>query len=433
MTQAQKTAKEKFKKAIEYKNKTGCSLKEAFAHAYGRKVGAFRKAPVKKASPGKHTDTKSHNVNIKIVSGINAEYNIEGKKLKIKEAKTTSGVYYIINIDGADIEYIYPNYRQEEILNNVAPNISRYLINTSGYKSSKQMGEIKRRVIKLCNILLKQLKKENSKVKKAPAKKVAVKKPVTKKVARQTRSPRKVRATYKIDYQTGKENRTDRGNNQDAKRKALPPGKRVSDTGITYYETRANRTDLSRKAMTGIGNIGMYARISPIAYIYASKFLTKSTMGLRQWLQDNVGKFIEIDTSHLFNNQYNTKNGYRIYDTMIDAIKGDVRKKGKAYGVSSEPEDIAFLDWGGIKPQILPNIPDKKFGSYQFNSYPSLNYHRLYNARQTINFIYTNGKYYISSGIGYKVSNKITPTYLGGSIPAKVKTDLDKYLKQYYQ
>ena len=129
MTAAQKTAKANFKKAIEYRKKTGVSLKEAFAHVYGKKVGAAPKkkstkkaapkkaakkvvkkaapkkvakkaAPkkaarkvVKKAAPKKHTkygkvkahvrrvaglhkDTKSHNVNIRVVSGV-------GKNIKI--------------------------------------------------------------------------------------------------------------------------------------------------------------------------------------------------------------------------------------------------------------------------------------------------------------------------------------------------------------
>ena len=51
MTQAQKTAKDKFKKAIAYRKKTGVSLKEAFAHIYGKKIGAVKKkaAPKKKA------------------------------------------------------------------------------------------------------------------------------------------------------------------------------------------------------------------------------------------------------------------------------------------------------------------------------------------------------------------------------------------------
>lgn len=108
MTAAQKTAKDKFKKAIEYRKKTGVSLKEAFAHVYGKKVGAVKKkaapkkkAAVKKVAPvkaaptkttvkkvnsittvsgvkkaaakkvnGSHKDTKSHNVNIRVVSGV---------------------------------------------------------------------------------------------------------------------------------------------------------------------------------------------------------------------------------------------------------------------------------------------------------------------------------------------------------------------------
>lgn len=75
MTQAQKIAKEKFKKAIDYRKKTGVSLKEAFAHIYGKKVGAVKKksAPKKKSATkkvtGSHKDTKSHNVNIRVVSG----------------------------------------------------------------------------------------------------------------------------------------------------------------------------------------------------------------------------------------------------------------------------------------------------------------------------------------------------------------------------
>ena len=53
MTLAQKKARENFKKAIEYRKKTGCSLKAAFAHIKGKhtvvkKVGAVKKKIVKK-------------------------------------------------------------------------------------------------------------------------------------------------------------------------------------------------------------------------------------------------------------------------------------------------------------------------------------------------------------------------------------------------
>jgi len=43
MTAAQKKARENFTKAIEYRKKTGCSLKEAFAHVKGGKVGSAKK------------------------------------------------------------------------------------------------------------------------------------------------------------------------------------------------------------------------------------------------------------------------------------------------------------------------------------------------------------------------------------------------------
>ena len=59
MTQAQKVAKEKFKKAIAYRTKTGVSLKEAFAHIYGKKKDApKKKAASKKVAPKKKSSTK---------------------------------------------------------------------------------------------------------------------------------------------------------------------------------------------------------------------------------------------------------------------------------------------------------------------------------------------------------------------------------------
>ena len=127
MTAAQKAAKANFKKAIEYRKKTGVSLKEAFAHVYGKKVGAAPKkkaakkaAPkkaakkvVKKAAPKKsakkkhtkygvvkkhvrrvagvkkaesiHKDTKSHNVNIRVMSGMGSA--IEDLNYLLREKK----------------------------------------------------------------------------------------------------------------------------------------------------------------------------------------------------------------------------------------------------------------------------------------------------------------------------------------------------------
>jgi len=59
MTQAQKTAKAKFKQAIAYRQKTGVSLKEAFAHIYGKKkVGAVKKKSTPKKKVAKKVAKK---------------------------------------------------------------------------------------------------------------------------------------------------------------------------------------------------------------------------------------------------------------------------------------------------------------------------------------------------------------------------------------
>ena len=150
MTLAQKKARENFKKAIEYRKKTGCSLKEAFAHIKGKhtvvkKVGTVKKksakkkvliSPLKKvarkkAAPKKvaakkpnlkyrgtlkseagkkmykyslgaaksstHKDTKSHNVNIRVVSGIG---NIAIEKYK----KVNSDIINLENALAKNIE-----------------------------------------------------------------------------------------------------------------------------------------------------------------------------------------------------------------------------------------------------------------------------------------------------------------------------------------
>jgi hypothetical protein len=53
MTAAQKTAKLKFKQAIAYRQKTGVTLKEAFAHIYGKKkVGIVKKKVLTKKKVG---------------------------------------------------------------------------------------------------------------------------------------------------------------------------------------------------------------------------------------------------------------------------------------------------------------------------------------------------------------------------------------------
>jgi hypothetical protein len=57
MTAAQKAARVKFNKAIAIRKKTGCTLKEAFAQVYGKKVGAVKKKAAKKKPAAKRKPT----------------------------------------------------------------------------------------------------------------------------------------------------------------------------------------------------------------------------------------------------------------------------------------------------------------------------------------------------------------------------------------
>ena len=107
MTQAQKTAKAKFKQAIAYRQKTGVSLKEAFAHIYGRKVGAVKKkaAPKKKAAKkkvAKKVAKKKYGLNPKLDKLYSA------KKPGKRKAKKV--VKLIMNIE--KIELILINFQE---------------------------------------------------------------------------------------------------------------------------------------------------------------------------------------------------------------------------------------------------------------------------------------------------------------------------------
>lgn len=121
MTAAQKAAKEKFKKAIAYRKKTGCSLKEAFAHIYGKKVGA-----VKKNAKSYHKDTKSHNVNIRVMSG-----------LKINRKKGKLGALPI-NFTGSILGLPFKVYNQYNLDDTVTLQIVENKVN--GYLIAEIIG-----------------------------------------------------------------------------------------------------------------------------------------------------------------------------------------------------------------------------------------------------------------------------------------------------
>jgi effector-binding domain-containing protein len=94
MTAAQKTAKANFKKAIEYRKKTGVSLKEAFAHVYGKKkVGA---APKKKAAKKKSAPKKTAKKVVKKAAGKKIGLSVAKKAAaKVKSlARKAQDAYY---------------------------------------------------------------------------------------------------------------------------------------------------------------------------------------------------------------------------------------------------------------------------------------------------------------------------------------------------
>ena len=100
MTTAQKTAKDKFKKAIAYRTKTGVSLKEAFAHVYGKKIGAVKKAAPKKKAAVKKAAVKKAAPKKKI--GNNAEkiiiqFNANLKTWNVYEGKEFQGTWKTLN------------------------------------------------------------------------------------------------------------------------------------------------------------------------------------------------------------------------------------------------------------------------------------------------------------------------------------------------
>jgi hypothetical protein len=173
----------------------------------------------------------------------------------------------------------------------------------------------------------------------------------------------------------------------------------------------------------------MYAKINEYAYIYAGN---SGSNKLGQYLKDNKNKWIEIDTNFLFDDQYNTTSGYRIYDTMISAIKNDARIGVKQF---EESNDCCFLKWNGIKPtprplpkdlpkniaKIDPQFKDEyQIGTYRLNI---INQHYcLRNARQNIKFLFFEGAYFLTTGIGYRYRSNLSGSYpISYAIPADVK------------
>jgi len=92
MTEKQKAARAKFKMAIAETKKLRVknpkltqaqALKQSFAILYSKdKVGAVKKKTAPKKVSSSHKDTKSHNVNIRVVSGVKNIGNVKINNMK---------------------------------------------------------------------------------------------------------------------------------------------------------------------------------------------------------------------------------------------------------------------------------------------------------------------------------------------------------------
>ena len=124
MTAAQKAAKANFKKAIEYRKKTGVSLKEAFAHVYGKKVGA---APKKKATKKTAPKKAAKKVVKKAAKKKHTKYGVVKKHVR-----RVSG-----NISGYANKYIFNVYSRDTYGDIITKSQKKVSISASNQQNAK--------------------------------------------------------------------------------------------------------------------------------------------------------------------------------------------------------------------------------------------------------------------------------------------------------
>jgi len=305
MTAAQKTAKAKFKQAIAYRQKTGVSLKEAFAHIYGKKV----KAVVKKRLGALPVGFKGsiYDIGFKIVN----QYDIYNDVSAIME--DTNNGNRIVTFDGKGS----PKDKAEAIVSYIskATNIQ------GGYRDDKQLYS---RMLKFATNMQKEVKDFNAgkkkNIKKEPLKIIApktnIKMPIKKKKVAKKSLPKKkiakkvVRKVIKkkaAPKKVAKKKLTSQ--DYDKRYQAKKPGKRTSASGNTYYENRANRSDKGK--LLGIGS-------------FSQETISKIEKQLKD-LQSLEGK---IRTYTIFKKSANYKdaNSQKIINSYIKKAKEQIKE-----------------------------------------------------------------------------------------------------------
>jgi len=264
MTAAQKTAKANFKKAIEYRKKTGCTLKQAFAHVYGSKSIKIKKVSVSKKKVGALPIGFS-GIFLDISFKITNQFDIYNNVSAIVEDTKTGSTITILTGKGSgnDNTNAFLNYA-----------------NRNSNESIKDWTSVKSRINKFMALMQKEVKDYNAgktetikkqpitimaKKKAAPKRKAAIKKAAPKrkaavkkaapkrKVAVKKAAPKRKVAVKKAIKQTGTSNIF-----YDKLHQAKRPGKRTTSWGTTYYESRENRSDKGRLLGIKIGSIPTY-------------------------------------------------------------------------------------------------------------------------------------------------------------------------------
>ena len=118
----------------------------------------------------------------------------------------------------------------------------------------------------------------------------------------------------------------------------------------------------------------------------------------KKWIEDNKWKYVDIDTEYIFDNQYNTVDGFRIFDAMIEKIVDDVRTD----------KNVFFVNFPNGKNEIKKVDFQDKMKNKRFYSCYSVNenYYRI-SRRSNIEFILAgaNNEIWITNGIGYNRLN----------------------------
>jgi hypothetical protein len=316
MTAAQKTAKLKFKQAIAYRQKTGVTLKEAFAHIYGKKVGVVKK----KAAPKKKVGAlpvgfkgSIYKIPFKIVN----QYDIYNDVSALME--DTDNGNRIVAFDGKG------NAKDKAQV--IVTYIDKITQGKYFYKDDKQLFS---RMLKFATNMQKEVKDFNAgkkkTIKKAPLKILAPKNIITTK----KRLPsviklinKSINKVYKQSKKKAPKKVAKRKLSNiaiDRQRQALPAGKRISKSGKVYYENRENRMD--RGKLLGI------VKAKPTVIALSKKIARQTDLNEHNLAILSLAKFLKAKKAiELMNNVIKMHDNYGYMPKNLIDIRDEIFNK----------------------------------------------------------------------------------------------------------